>query len=60
MAREEAEPLFPGGAADMIEAFCDWADRRMAQAAAEQVEEAGLGARVRAVVALRFDAEPSI
>ena len=26
---EEAELLFPGGAADMIEAFCDWADRRM-------------------------------
>ena len=27
MAREDAEQLFPGGAADMIEAFCDWADR---------------------------------
>jgi ubiquinone biosynthesis protein COQ9 len=33
---EEAELLFPGGAADMIEAFCDWADRRMEQAAREQ------------------------
>ena len=33
---EEAELLFPGGAVDMIEAFCDWADRRMEQAAGEQ------------------------
>ncbi|HEY3846855.1 MAG TPA: COQ9 family protein [Acetobacteraceae bacterium] len=54
VAREEAELLFPGGAADMIEAFCDRADRRMAQAAAEQLKEAALGARVRAAVALRF------
>ena len=29
VAPEEAELLFPGGAADMIEAFCDLADRRM-------------------------------
>ena len=31
---EDAELLFPGGAPDMIEAFCDWADRRMEAAAA--------------------------
>ncbi len=52
--REEAELLFPGGAADMIEAFCDWADRRMEQAAAEQLGETKLPERVRAVVALRL------
>jgi ubiquinone biosynthesis protein COQ9 len=50
----EAELLFPGGAADMIEAFCDWADRRMAQAAAEQVKGAALAERVRAAIALRL------
>jgi ubiquinone biosynthesis protein COQ9 len=53
VAPEEAELLFPGGAADMIEGFCDWADRRMAQAA-EQLDEQKLAARVRAVVALRL------
>jgi ubiquinone biosynthesis protein COQ9 len=52
--REEAELLFPGGAADMIEAFCDWADRRMERAAAEQLGEKKLPERVRAVVALRL------
>lgn len=52
--REEAELLFPGGAADMIEAFCDWADRRMEQAVAEQLGETKLPARVRAVIALRL------
>jgi ubiquinone biosynthesis protein COQ9 len=52
--REEAELLFPGGVADMIEAFCDWADRRMAQAAAEQLGELKLPERVRAVIALRL------
>jgi ubiquinone biosynthesis protein COQ9 len=51
---DEAGLLFPGGAADMIEAFCDWADRRMVQAAAEQLGETKLSARVRAVVALRL------
>jgi len=52
--REEAELLFPGGAADMIEAFCDWADRRMAQSVAEQSGETKLPERVRALVALRL------
>jgi ubiquinone biosynthesis protein COQ9 len=51
VAREEAELLFPGGAADMIEAFCDWADRRMEQA---EVQGERLPDRVRAVVALRL------
>ena len=52
--REEAELLFPGGAADMIEAFCDWADRRMEQAAAEQIVGGTLPERVRAVIVLRL------
>jgi ubiquinone biosynthesis protein COQ9 len=52
--REEAELLFPGGVADMIDAFCDWADRRMAQAAADQCSEIKLPEQVRAVIALRL------
>jgi ubiquinone biosynthesis protein COQ9 len=49
---QDAELLFPGGAADMIEAFCDLADRRMEAAA----DVAGLrvSQRVRAVLALRL------
>jgi ubiquinone biosynthesis protein COQ9 len=51
----DAELLFPGGATDMIEAFCDLADRRMEQAAAaEGVAALRLSQRVRAVVALRL------
>jgi ubiquinone biosynthesis protein COQ9 len=49
---EEAELLFPGGAADMIEAFCDWADRRME--AASQDLTGRTHERVRAVIALRL------
>jgi ubiquinone biosynthesis protein COQ9 len=52
---EEAEVLFPGGAADMIEAFCDWADRRMeASAAIMDFSALRLHERVRAVIALRL------
>lgn len=51
----DAELLFPGGAADMVEAFCDLADRRMEQAAeAEGVAALRLSQRVRALVALRL------
>jgi ubiquinone biosynthesis protein COQ9 len=51
----DAENLFPGGASDMIAAFCDLADRRMEDGAAEL----GLGAmrmpaRIRALIALRL------
>lgn len=51
----EAELLFPGGARDMIEAFCDLADRRMEQAAATE-DFAGLHTpeRVRGVMLLRL------
>jgi ubiquinone biosynthesis protein COQ9 len=52
---EEAEQLFPGGAADMIEAFCDWADREMQRDAAALDAEMRLHRRVRAVVALRLE-----
>jgi ubiquinone biosynthesis protein COQ9 len=53
MPEEEATILFPGGAADMIEVFCDLADRRMT-AAAVSVTETRLTARVRALIALRL------
>ena len=52
---EDAALLFPGGCADMIEAYCDLADRRMeAGAAAIDMTEMRLPARVRAVIALRL------
>jgi ubiquinone biosynthesis protein COQ9 len=40
----------------MVEAFCDWADRRMEAAAASQdFTGRGLTARVRAIIALRLE-----
>ena len=53
---EEADLLFPGGTADMIAAFCDLADRRMAAALAGP-EYAGLrsSARVRAAILWRLE-----
>ncbi|MGE0222766.1 MAG: COQ9 family protein [Acetobacteraceae bacterium] len=53
LAEEDADLLFPGGAIDMVETFCDWADRRMETAAAD-LPETGLSRRVRAVIALRL------
>ena len=55
MAPEDAEQLFPGGAADMIETFCDWADRRMAEGAAALDPALRPHQRVRAVIALRLE-----
>jgi ubiquinone biosynthesis protein COQ9 len=55
VAPEDAVLLFPGGAADMIEAFCDWADRSMAEAAAALDPAIRLHQRVRAVIALRLE-----
>jgi ubiquinone biosynthesis protein COQ9 len=49
----DAELLFPGGAADMVEAFLDRADRMM-EAAAGDLSALRTGARVRALVALRL------
>ena len=51
---DEADLLFPLGTVDMIETFCDLADRRMAEAAAN-LHETRLSARVRAVIALRLE-----
>lgn len=52
---DDASLLFPGGAADMVEAYCDLSDRRMAEAAAKlDMTEMRLPARVRAVIALRL------
>lgn len=52
---DDAELLFPGGAADMVEAFSDLADRRM-EAAAAKLDLAGrrLPERVRALIAVRL------
>jgi ubiquinone biosynthesis protein COQ9 len=52
---DEAELLFPGGAADMIDAFCDWADRGMqTEAAALDLAARRVHERVRTVIALRL------
>jgi ubiquinone biosynthesis protein COQ9 len=49
-AGPDADLLFPGGATDMVEAFCDLADRRMAGS----YTEPRLPDRVRAVIAQRL------
>jgi ubiquinone biosynthesis protein COQ9 len=54
MSADEADLLFPLGTVDMIETFCDLADRRMEQEAAS-LSETKLSARVRAVIALRLE-----
>ena len=53
MPSGEAEKLFPLGTVDMIETFCDLADRRMEEAAAD-LPQTKLTARVRAIIALRL------
>ena len=54
VAPEEAKLLFAGGAPDMIEAFSDWADRRMTQAALAETAGMKLADRVRALILLRL------
>ena len=52
----DADLLFPGGAADLVEAFIDLADRRMeAAAATAEFESRSLPGRVRALIAERFE-----
>jgi ubiquinone biosynthesis protein COQ9 len=52
---EDADMLFPGGAADMVGAFCDLADRRMAEeAASRDMTDMRVPTRVRTVLAIRF------
>ena len=54
MPEDEAYLLFPGGAADMIETFCDLADRRIETSAAA-LAETRLSARVKAVIMQRLE-----
>ena len=54
MPMDEADLLFPLGTVDMIETFCDLADRQM-EAAAADLPQTKLSARVRAVIALRLE-----
>jgi ubiquinone biosynthesis protein COQ9 len=54
MPADEADLLFPIGAVDMIETFCDLADRRM-EAAAADLPAMPVPAKVRAVIALRLE-----
>jgi ubiquinone biosynthesis protein COQ9 len=51
---DDVDLLFPLGTADMIETFCDLADRRMGEAAAS-LPETKPSARLRAVIALRLE-----
>src|SRR3954451_1856930 len=51
---DEADLLFPLGTVDMIETFCDLADRRMENASAG-LTATRLPARVRAIIALRLE-----
>lgn len=54
-AGPDADLLFPGGAADMVECYCDLADRQMeADAGSLAMEGLRTPDRVRAVVAARF------
>jgi ubiquinone biosynthesis protein COQ9 len=50
---DDAELLFPGGVPDMLDLFCDLADRRMEEAAPVP-DGTPLPLRVRAVIALRL------
>ncbi|GAC1336707.1 MAG: COQ9 family protein [Acetobacteraceae bacterium] len=55
-AGPDADLLFPGGTRDMIEAYCDLADRQMESgAAALGLDGMRVPDRVRAVVALRLE-----
>lgn len=55
-AGPDADLLFPRGPADMVEAYCDLADRWMEEDSAKAgLEALRLPERVRAVVALRFE-----
>jgi ubiquinone biosynthesis protein COQ9 len=52
---DDADLLFPGGVPDLLEAFCDLADRTMeAEAAGADMAGLGLTRRVRAVIAIRL------
>lgn len=52
---DEADLLFPGGAADLVEAYIDLMDRRMVAAAALLAPEPRLPRRVRALIQCRLE-----
>jgi ubiquinone biosynthesis protein COQ9 len=52
---DDSEFLFPGGAIDMIEAYCDLADRRMSEAAGDTLAGQRVSERVRSLIALRLE-----
>ena len=54
-AGPDADLLFPGGAVDMIEAYCDLGDRWMEQGAGAALDGLRVSQRVRALIALRFE-----
>jgi ubiquinone biosynthesis protein COQ9 len=56
----DAKDSFPGGAAQMVEHFSDWSDRRMLKALEEiDLDSMGMTARVRTAVEVRLrQAEP--
>jgi ubiquinone biosynthesis protein COQ9 len=52
---DDADLLFPGGVPDILEAWCDLADRRMAEAAVPlDLKSRRVTERVRALIALRL------
>lgn len=51
---EDADMLFPGGVADLLDAFADWSDRRMEAEAANLDLALRLPERVRALILLRL------
>ncbi len=54
MPADEADLLFPLGSVDMIETFCDLADRKM-EAAAADLPPMRVPEKVRAIIALRLE-----
>jgi ubiquinone biosynthesis protein COQ9 len=55
-AGPDADLLFPGGTRDMVETYCDWADRQMEQeAAARDISTLRVPERVRAAIAIRLE-----
>jgi ubiquinone biosynthesis protein COQ9 len=54
-AGADADLLFPGGSADMVEAYIDWMDRRMVATAAAVIGNQRLSQRVRTLIATRLD-----
>ena len=53
-AGPDSDLLFPGGAAELVEAYVDYADRRMVREAAPIVAEERLSRRVRTLILTRL------